>query len=155
MHAPDWFIADSNGGCARLSNGPLTSMESPDLIAFRRFHQAWSSGHLRVALELLHPEVVARPLHGAMYTRPEYVGREGVAAWYREMTGPWDRFEAIVEEARTTPEGNVQAILRLVGYRGDEALDARVGVDCRLRAGRIVSLVGRNVGDVEKELRDA
>jgi ketosteroid isomerase-like protein len=130
-------------------------MESAALIVFRRFHQAWSNGHLDVALELLDPEVVARPLHGAMYTRAEYRGREGIATWYREMTGPWDRFEALVEEARTTPDGGVQAILRLVGYRGVQALDARVGVDCQLRAGRIVSLVGRNAGDLEKELRGA
>ena len=46
------------------------------------------------------------------------------------------------------------AVIASRSARGDEALDARVGIDCQLRAGRIVSLVGRNAGDVDKELRD-
>ena len=67
------------------------------------------------------------------------------------MTDPWDRFEAVVEEAHPTPTGAV-GLLRVVGYRGDDDFHARVGVVCEVRDGRIVALTARNAGDVEKEI---
>ena len=75
-----------------------------------------------------------------------------MADWYREMTEPWDRFEAIVEEAHDTPEG-VKGLLRVTGYRADEPFYARVGLVCQMRGGRILTLTARNVGDVEREIR--
>jgi ketosteroid isomerase-like protein len=102
-------------------------------------------------LALVDPEIVARPLHGILFTRSEFHGRDGIREWYREMTGPWDRFEAVVEEAHPTPSGAV-GLLRVVGYRGDEDFFARVGVVCEVREGRILTLTARNAGDVEREI---
>jgi ketosteroid isomerase-like protein len=129
-------------------------MSDTDVTVFRRFHEAWTRGDLQAALALVDPDVVARPLHGVLFARLEYRGRDGIAEWYREMTDPWDRFEAIVEDARDTPHG-VKGILHVAGYRGERPFHARVGVVCQVREGRIVSLTARNAGDVEKELRDA
>jgi ketosteroid isomerase-like protein len=69
------------------------------------------------------------------------------------MTDPWDRFEAIVEEARETPEGAI-GVLRIVGYRGEQDFHARLGVVCEIRDGRIAALDARNAGEVEKRLRE-
>jgi ketosteroid isomerase-like protein len=129
-----------------------TRMSEIDVTVFHRFHEAWTRGDLPAALELVDTEVVARPLHGALFSRSDFLGRDGIADWYREMTEPWDRFTAIVEEARDTPEG-VKGLLRVTGYRGEESFHARVGVVCQMRAGRILTLTARNVGDVERELR--
>jgi ketosteroid isomerase-like protein len=119
-----------------------------DVAVFRRFHAAWSEADLAAALALTDPHIVVRPLHRALFTRSEFRGHEGVTAWFHEMTDPWDRFEALVEDARETPEGII-ALLRLVAHRGDERLHLRVGVVCQMRAGRILSLTARNAGDVE------
>jgi ketosteroid isomerase-like protein len=128
-------------------------MSEADLATFRRFHEAWTAGDLETVLSLVEPDVVARPLHGLLFTRMEYRGREGIADWHREMTEPYDRFEAIVEEVHERPPG-VAGLLTLVGHRGGEALHARVGVVCEMRDARIATLTARNAGDVERELRN-
>ena len=122
---------------------------------FRRFHEAWTQGDLDDVLALVEPDVVARPLHGLLFTRMEFRGREGIADWYREMTDPWDRFEAIVDDVQERPPAGVAGLLTVTGYRGDEGFHARVGVVCELRDGRIATLTARNVGDVEDEMRGA
>jgi ketosteroid isomerase-like protein len=121
---------------------------------FRRFHEAWTRGDLETVLSLVDDDVVAHPLHGALFSRMEFRGREGIAQWYHEMTDPWERFEAIVEDVRETPDG-VKGLLRVVGYRGEDDFFARVGVECDVRDGRIVTLTARNVGDVEQEIKGA
>ena len=127
-------------------------MSERDLAVIHRFHEAWTAGDLPAALELVDPEVVVHPLHGVLYSRMEYRGHEGIKEWYREMTEPWDRYEAIVEDVRETPDG-VMGTLRLVGYRDDQPFHARVGAVFGLRDGRIVSMTARNVGDVEADMR--
>src|SRR3954454_16430218 len=141
----------SAGMHADASGGGGAAPESGTTV-FRRFHEAWTEGELEDVLALVEPDVVARPLHGLLFSRMEYRGREGIADWYREMTEPWDRFEAIVEEVRETPDGGVAGLLTVIGYRGEEGLHARVGVVCELRHGRIATLTARNAGDVEEEL---
>lgn len=126
-------------------------MDETGVAVLRRFHEAWTRGDIAEVLSLVDEDVVARPLHGALFTRMEFRGRDGIAQWYREMTEPWDRFEAIVEDARETPEG-AMGLLRVVGYRGDEGFHARVGVVCEIRAGRILTLTARNAGEVEQRL---
>src|SRR3954451_5124929 len=97
---------------------------------FRRFHEAWTEGDLDDVLALVEPDVVARPLHGLLFSRMEFRGREGIADWYREMTEPWDRFEAIVEDVQERPPTGVAGLLTVTGYRGEEGFHARVGVVC-------------------------
>ena len=128
-------------------------MDETNVGVLRRFHEAWTRGDLAEALALVDEDVVVHPLHGALFTRMEFRGREGVAEWYREMTDPWERFEAIVEDARETPEG-AMGLLRVVGYRGEEGFHARLGVVCEMRDGRIRSLTARNAGEVERLLRE-
>jgi ketosteroid isomerase-like protein len=124
------------------------------VAVFRRFHEAWTSGRLSDVLTLVDPDVVARPLHRAMFTRSEFRGREGIEDWFREMTDPWDRFETLVEDVKPTSTGAI-GLLTLVGYRGDSPFHARVGVVCDVREGRIVRLTARNASDVEKEMKAA
>ena len=129
-------------------------MGEPERATFRRFHEAWTAGDLDTVLSCVDEDVVAHPLHGLLFTRMEFRGRDGIVDWYHEMTDPYDRFEAIVEEVHDHPEG-VAGLLTLVGYRGEEGLHARVGVVCEMRDGRILCLTARNVGDVEAEIRRA
>ena len=118
---------------------------------FRRFHEAWTDGDLPAVLELVDPAIVVRPLQRALFTRSEFHGQDGIVDWYHEMTDPWDRFEALVEEAHPTATGAV-GLLKLVGYRGDDPFHSRVGVSCAISGGRIVTLTARNASDVEKEI---
>ncbi len=147
----------TSGGSARgwsLAGRPAgTPPAWPErtLRSFVAFTEAWTADDLEAALELVDPEVVARPLHGVLFTQAEYRGREGIAQWYEEMKRPWDRFDITVEHVWETDDGAV-GILHVVGRRGDEAFDARVGSVCRLREGRIVSLRAREVETVEEEL---
>jgi ketosteroid isomerase-like protein len=121
---------------------------------FRRFHEAWTAGEVAAAVALTDPDVVVHPLHGALFTREAFRGHEGIADWYREMTEPWDRFEAIVEDVRDTPMG-AKGVVRVVGYREGDPFHARIGVGIALRDGLILTLVARNVDDVERELADS
>lgn len=129
-------------------------MADKDAAVLCRFHEAWTRGDVAEVLTLVDDDVVAHPLHGALFSRMEFRGPDGIADWYREMTDPWDRFEAIVEEARDTPDGAI-GLLRIVGYRGEEGFHARVGVVCTMRDGRIVTLDARNAGEIEARLGDA
>jgi ketosteroid isomerase-like protein len=137
---------------ARQPFGRVPEVGEPEHATFRRFHEAWTAGDLDTVLDCVEPDVVARPLHGLLFTKMEFRGRDGIVDWYREMTEPYDRFEAIVEEVHDLPQG-VAGLLTLVGYRGEEGLHARVGVVCEMRDGRIATLTARNAGDVEAEIR--
>jgi ketosteroid isomerase-like protein len=127
-------------------------MSEAERATFRRFHEAWTAGDLDTVLDCVDPDVVVHPLHGLLFTRMEFRGHDGILQWYREMTEPYDRFEALVEEVHDHPQG-VAGLLTLIGYRGEEPLHARVGVVCEMRDGRIVKLTARNAGDVEAEIR--
>jgi ketosteroid isomerase-like protein len=135
-----------------ISRQSAEAMSDADLATFRRFHEAWTAGDLETVLSLVEPEVVARPLHGLLFTQMEFVGRDGIREWHRQMTEPYDRFDALVEEVHEIPAG-VAGLLTVVGYRGGEGLHARVGVVCEMRDGRIATLTARNAGDVEAEIR--
>ena len=118
---------------------------------FRRFHEAWTESDLDRVLELADPEIVARPVHGWLYSRLEYRGHDGLAQWFREMTDPWDSFETRVEEVHPT-DGGAMGFLRLVAHRGDETLDARVASFFEVRDGRIITITARDVWDVQEEM---
>jgi ketosteroid isomerase-like protein len=127
-------------------------MSPPSRAAvFRRYHEAWTEGDVPGVLEQVDPDIVARPLHGALFTKQEFRGHDGITQWYREMTDPWDRFEATVDDVCETPDG-VLGTLTVVGYRDEQGFHARVGVQCTFHDGRIATLTARNVGDVEKEI---
>ena len=122
-----------------------------DVEVFRRFHEAWTRGDLETVLELADPEIVARPVHGWLFTQLEYHGHDGLRQWHREMTEPFDRFETIVEDVHRTPPG-VTGFLHLVGHRGADAMDARVASVAEFRDGRILTLTARDIWDVQEEL---
>jgi ketosteroid isomerase-like protein len=127
-------------------------MSEADRATLRRFHEAWTAGDLETVLDCVEPDVVVHPLHGLLFTRMEFRGHDGIRQWHREMTEPYDRFEALVEEVHDHPNG-VAGLVKLIGYRGEEPLHARVGVVCEMRDGRIATLTARNAGDVEREIR--
>ena len=127
-------------------------MSDADHATFRRFHEAWTASDLETVVDCVEPDIVVHPLHGLLFTRMEFRGYDGIRQWHREMTEPYDRFEALVEEVHDYPNG-VAGLLTLVGYRDGEGLHARVGVVCEMRDGRIATLTARNAGDVEKEIR--
>lgn len=124
-------------------------MDAPAI--FTRFHQAWTAGDLETVLDLADPDVIARPVHGPLFTQSEYHGHDGLRRWFEEMTGPWESFEARVEEIHPTDEG-VVGFLHLVGHRGDALFDARVASFAEIRDERIVSLTARDIWDVKEEL---
>ena len=124
-------------------------MSDVDLV--RRFYDAWSAGDLPAMLEVVDPDVEIEPILGVLYARESYRGREDLAAWFEEVTARWERFESRVEKARQVGD-EVVAFVRLVGHRGEESFEARIAVECRFRAGRIVSFRGRDVWEAEEDL---
>jgi ketosteroid isomerase-like protein len=123
-----------------------------DADVFRRFHEAWTENDLNGVLELADPEIVARPVHGWLFTRLEYRGHDGLRQWFHEMKDPWDSFETRVVEVHPTDDGGVMGFLHLVAHRGEETLDARVASFAEFRDGRILTLTARDIWDVQEEM---
>jgi ketosteroid isomerase-like protein len=127
-------------------------MSQADVQAVRRFYAAWTEGNLPAMLDEVAPDVEAQPVLGLLYERPAYRGRSGISRWFDEVKDLWERFEVHVEETRETDDA-VIAFIRLVAHQGERSSDARVGVVCRLRRGKIVSFVGRDPEELAEELR--
>lgn len=117
----------------------------------RRLCSAFCEADLPTLLETVDPDVEFEPVLGVLYSRHVFHGRGGIARRYEELRSDWDAFEIGVEN--TFGEGDrVVVLLHLVAHRGNERLDAEIGVECRLRGGRIRSMLGRDADDVADEL---
>lgn len=127
-------------------------MAAPDIEVVRRFYRAWTDGDLPGMLAVIDPEVDADPVLGVLYHRQRYRGHAGIAEWFAEVSELWkDGFEAQVEDAWTRGD-EVIAFVRLVGHRAGRSLDARIGVECRFRHGRISSFVGHDAEETAEAL---
>ncbi|MEY2535496.1 MAG: SnoaL-like domain [bacterium] len=126
-------------------------MPGTDLETVRRFFGGWTEGDLDGMLDLVHPEVAAKPLLGLLFRRVDYHGPAGIREWYEESRALGDRFEVTVEETRRA-DGAVVAFLHLVVHAGRRPYDARVAMVCGFRDGRIVSLVGRDAEEAAEAL---
>jgi ketosteroid isomerase-like protein len=117
----------------------------------RAFYEAFNAGDRDALLETVDPRVVFLPVLGVLYEHNAYRGRAGIAAWYGELERRWDGFEAHVEDVHEIG-GTVIAFLRLVAHQGDRELEARIAVECRVRAGRIYRIRGRDLEETAEEL---
>ena len=127
-------------------------MAAPEIEAVRRFYRAWSEGDVPGMLAVVDPDVDALPVLGVLYHRQRYRGHAGIAEWYAEVTELWkDGFEAEVEDAWIHGD-EVIAFVRLVGHRDGRTLDARIGVECAFREGRISSFVGHDAEETAEAL---
>jgi ketosteroid isomerase-like protein len=117
----------------------------------RAFYAAFNAGDLDALIETVDPRVVFVPVLGILYESNVYRGRAGIAAWYRELERRWDGFDAHIEDVREIG-GTVIAFLRLVAHQGDRELEARIAVECRVRAGRIYRIRGRDLVETAEEL---
>lgn len=119
-----------------------------DVELARRFWSCVGARDVDAARELTAADVTIRPMMGFLFTRAEFHGHAGLAQWHAELTGPWDRFQAIVEDTFELEDG-VLAVVRLVAWRGGQPLDARVATDCVMRDGRIAALVDHDADDID------
>ena len=127
-------------------------MAAPEIEVVRRFYRAWTEGDLPGMLAVVDPEVDADPVLGVLYDRQRYRGHAGIAEWYAEVAELWrDGFEAHVEDAWIRGD-EVIAFVRLVGHRAGRSLDARIGVECGFRDGRISSFVGHDAEEAAAAL---
>jgi ketosteroid isomerase-like protein len=123
-------------------------LEAETLV--REFYARWSAADVTGAVELLDEDVAVRPVLGFLVSRSEYRGRAGFAQWDREIRAPYDVMEARVEAALPLAgEDRLLAILQVLARRDERTLDARIGVECHLRDGRITALLGRAAEDVD------
>ena len=119
--------------------------------AVRAFYAAFNAGDLDALLETVDARVVFVPVLGILYEQNSYSGRAGIAAWYGELARRWDGFEAHVEDVHETG-ASVIAFLRLIAHQDDRALEARIAVEFRVRAGRIYRIRGRDLYETAEEL---
>jgi ketosteroid isomerase-like protein len=62
----------------------------------RRAYEAWSRRDIDALLELVPPDVEARPILGANIGSSVYHGKEGLRAWFEDLHQEWETFEARV-----------------------------------------------------------
>lgn len=126
-----------------------TSVSRSDLV--RRFYSAFSEQDVPALLEMADPDIQFEPVLGVLYSRHVFHGRDGIAEWYEELRSDWDAFEIDVESTFELGD-RVLALLHLVAHRGEERIDADIGVECRFKGDRISSVLGRDSGEVADEL---
>ena len=127
-------------------------MGRADIEVVRRFYRAWTDRDLPGMLAVVDPDVDADPVLGVLYDRQRYRGHAGIAEWFAEVGDLWeDGFEAHVEDAWTRGD-EVIAFVRLGGHRAGRSLDARIGVECGFRDGRISSFVGHDAEETAHAL---
>jgi ketosteroid isomerase-like protein len=129
-------------------------MARQDVEAVRRFYSSWTNSDLAGMLEVADPAIDAVPVLGLPFKRRNYRGHSGISQWYDEVKDLWEGFEIHVERADEV-DGGVIAILHLVAHQGGRSSDARIGVLCKLRDHRIVSITGRDAEEMAEQLPDA
>ena len=123
------------------------SSSSRRCATVRRFYDAFSERDLPELLKAVHPDVTFEPILGVLYDRHMYRGHAEIAEWYEGLGAGWDGFESRVQDAAEV-DGRVIAFIHLVAHRGDERLEADVGVECGFKGARISTIVGRDPWDV-------
>jgi ketosteroid isomerase-like protein len=126
-------------------------MGERDVEAVRRFYASWTSSDLPGMLAVADPNIDAVPVLGLLYKRRNYRGHEGITQWFEEVKDLWEGFEVHVERTAEV-DGAVLAFLHLIAHQGGRSSDARIGVICRLRDHRIVSISGRDAEELAEEL---
>src|SRR6201989_1189532 len=125
-------------------------MAATDVDALERCSAAWTDGDLHGMLAEVDADVEAQPVLGLLYERPSYRGHSGISRWFEEVEDLWDDFEIQVEGAYQV-DGAVVALLRLVAHTRGRASDARIGVICHFRDGKITSFRGRDRDEIIEE----
>jgi ketosteroid isomerase-like protein len=117
----------------------------------RRYYAAYQARDLPAMLETLDPEVRFEPVLGILFSEHVYAGHAGISRWYDELEAAWDSFEIRVLDVVDTG-ARVVAFLSLVAHRGEDSMEAEIGVECRFEGERISSIVGRDAWEVAAEL---
>lgn len=117
----------------------------------RRFYSALSARDLDALLDTLDPDVAVKPLLGILFDRHIFRGHAEMTAFFEQLAAGWDAFEGRVEHVRDVGD-EVVAIVRLIGHRGEQSLDAQIGVECRFTGDRISSLVGCDPEEIAEKL---
>ena len=126
-------------------------MARQDVEAVERFYSSWTNSDLAGMLEVADPAIDAVPVLGLLFKRRNYRGHGGITQWYDEVKDLWERFDLIVERTAEVDDG-VIAELHLVAHQGDRSSDARIGVLCKMRNHKIVSITGRDADEMFEEL---
>jgi len=126
-------------------------MGQQDVEAVRRFYSAWTDSDLAGMLEVADPAIDAEPVLGLLFKRRNYRGHEGITQWFEEVKDLWEDFEIHVERTAEA-DGAVVAFLHMIAHQGGRSSDARIGVFCRLRDHRIVSITGGDADEIAEEL---
>jgi ketosteroid isomerase-like protein len=122
-----------------------------DLAAVRRFYAAFNAQDLPALLQTVHPQVMFVPVLGPLYSEHAYRGRAGMTRWYGEIDERWDAFEARLDELHELGDVAV-GFLTLVAHRDGRALEARIAVEFRFKAGRIHRMRGRDLHETAEEI---
>jgi ketosteroid isomerase-like protein len=126
-------------------------MARQDVEAVRRFYSSWTNSDLAGMLEVADPAIDAVPVLGLLYKRRNYRGHDGITQWFEEVKDLWEGFEVHVERTAEVDQG-VIAQLHLIAHQGGRSSDARIGVLCRFRDHKILSITGRDAEEMFEEM---
>jgi ketosteroid isomerase-like protein len=129
----------------------VLSETSTPATTVRRFYDAFNAQDLDGLLSTLSPAIMFIPVLGPLYNHHAYRGHAGMRVWYGEIADRWDGFEAHIEDVHEMG-GFVIAFVRLVAHRGERQLEAKIAVECRVRAGRIHRMRGRDYHETAEQL---
>jgi ketosteroid isomerase-like protein len=118
----------------------ITPPAAEAVTTVRRFFAAWEGGDVSELSTLVDADCVLGPILGLLYERAVYRGRGGVAQAFAETAVRWDRLDILVQDARLEDD-SVFAVLELACEKYGMSSDMAIAVNCRLRDGRVTSVV--------------
>ena len=120
-------------------------------------YEAWNSDDLEHYLELVHPDVRISTSGLFPGLASEYVGRDRVATFWRQMHEPWELFRIDVEHIEDEGEWAVASLrLRARGRDSGVDVDMRFGMAMRASEGLAVEFLNRsNFDDARTAMTEA
>ena len=97
-------------------------MSRENLEVLRRLNEAFNRRDVDAAIQCLDPEVELHPGIQVPDEESRYLGRDGLIAWFRNATDPWETIRVEHRELIDAPDDRVLAVERWV-FRGRDGIE--------------------------------
>jgi ketosteroid isomerase-like protein len=114
----------------------------------RASYGTWNHDDLDAWLRTVHPDIEFRTSGVFPDFDPVYRGREGVAAFWREMHQPWEKFRIDIERMDEHGDGFVLTLrFRATGVDSGVDVDMRFANAIRVRDGLLIEIISRRTAE--------